>query len=395
MSSNNSVKKIYAFSFFWMFLVVIPVFVPYCQSLGLSMEEFFQLQAIFGIAVMLLEVPTGYICDLWGRRNSLLVGALISGMGFTYLIYARSFFELALYEVVIAVAMSFVSGADISLLYDANAKSSASNTTKSLANMQLASVSGEAIASILGGLLATISFAHTLTANAVTAWIPFLIALTMIEPVSERLSSKSHLSNFKEIGKKVFSSDDPQLRMIFINLVVWGLSTFFAVWIFQRDWNERGIDLAYFGFIWAGYNILTGIVGRLARNLELKWGTPIMVWLTFLTPISGYFVMGLVAGPWGAAAGVLFYFSRGINGVLLKDLMNRRVPGKMRASVNSLQSFFFRMIFAIGGPAVGFSIDRWGVNIALIGLGIVFSLMLILVGLPLIRMVRRNEFANI
>jgi MFS family permease len=377
-----------------MFLVVIPVFVPYCQSLGLSMEEFFQLQAIFGIAVMLLEVPTGYLCDLWGRKNSLLIGAFFSGIGFTYLLIAQNFIELAIYELVIAVAMSFVSGADISLLYDATSKSSPSNTSRSLANMQLASVSGESMASILGGLLATISFGHALVANAITAWIPFGIALTMKEPVAERLSSASHVSNFKEIGKKVFSAEDPQLRMIFVNLVVWGLSTFFAVWIFQRDWNERGIDLAYFGFIWAGYNIFTGVIGRLAKYFELKWGTSTMVWLTFLTPISGYFLLGLVAGPWGAAAGMLFYFSRGINGVLLKDLMNRRVPGKMRASVNSLQSFFFRMIFAIGGPAVGYSIDRWGVEFALLSLGVVFSLMLILVGLPLIKMIRRNEFVN-
>ncbi len=109
-------KKIYIFSFFWMFLVIMPVIVPFFLNLGLSMRQVFQLQAIFGIAVVALEVPSGYLCDLFGRKKALIFGSFISGLGFSYLVFVETFWQLVIFEVVIALALSFVSGADVSLL---------------------------------------------------------------------------------------------------------------------------------------------------------------------------------------------------------------------------------------------------------------------------------------
>jgi MFS family permease len=91
---GSNETKIYIFSFFWMFLVLMPVIVPFFLNLGLSMHQVFKLQAIFGIAVVALEIPTGYLCDLWGRKKTLVVGSFISGLGFTSLLFVQSFFGL-------------------------------------------------------------------------------------------------------------------------------------------------------------------------------------------------------------------------------------------------------------------------------------------------------------
>ena len=55
-----------------MFLVAIPIVVPYWKSHGLSMEEIFWLQAIFSIIVVALEIPSGYISDLLSRKKTLI-----------------------------------------------------------------------------------------------------------------------------------------------------------------------------------------------------------------------------------------------------------------------------------------------------------------------------------
>ena len=49
----------YLFQFFRMFIVVLAVIVPIFQSLGLTMAQIFQTQAIFGITIVALEIPTG------------------------------------------------------------------------------------------------------------------------------------------------------------------------------------------------------------------------------------------------------------------------------------------------------------------------------------------------
>jgi len=368
-----------------MFLVAIPVIVPFFLGLGLTMREVFQLQAIFGIGVVALEIPTGYLCDLWGRKKILLGGSFGSGVGFTRLLFANSFWTLVLFELILAVALSFVSGADVSLLYDSVDKSHRKHGTKSLANMQLASVSGESVASILGGLLVAWSFRHVLIANAIAAWIPFFVALTFHEPGYEKMSGKSHWGNFKQVFHHIFFNHDRILVLTSINLIVWGLSTFFAVWMFQKYWQENNIPLVYFGFIWAVYNISVGLAGKQVHGLEHKIGPIPLIAFLGLAPIAGYLGMGMAGGYVGVALGLLFYFSRGVNQVLLKDAMNWRTPSSFRATANSLQSFFFRLGFAVFGPGVGYVIDRYGMRTALIMLGCVFSVLFVVTLVPLMK----------
>jgi len=381
---SNS-RKIYLFSFFYMFLVTIPVIVPFFLSLGLTMSEVFQLQAIFGICVCALEIPTGYLCDMWGRKNTLVVGSFISGIGFTLLLFANTFWSLAVFEMVLALALSLVSGADVSLLYDSVDKSHRKHGAISLANMQLASVSGESVASVLGGILVAWSFSHVLWANAIAGWIPFFVALTFHEPSYEKMSGKSHWHNFTQVFRHIFFHHDRILVLTSINLIVWGLSTFFAVWMFQKYWQVNGVSLMYFGFIWAAYNISVGLVGKQVHWIETKVGPlPLLVFLG-LSPVIGYFGMGLAGGYLGVTIGLLFYFSRGVTSVLLKDAMNWRTPSSFRATANSLQSFFFRLGFAIFGPGVGYTIDTYGIRVALFTLGSVFAVLFLLTLVPLIR----------
>ena len=46
----------------------MPILIPFLNAKGMSMEQVFQLQAAFALAVLVFEVPSGYIADLWGRN---------------------------------------------------------------------------------------------------------------------------------------------------------------------------------------------------------------------------------------------------------------------------------------------------------------------------------------
>ena len=40
--------------------------------------------------------------------------------------------------------------------------------------------------------------------------------------------------------------------LLFANIVIWGLSTFIAVWLLQPYWRQQSVSLRWFGVLWAG-----------------------------------------------------------------------------------------------------------------------------------------------
>ena len=157
-SVHNNIKTIYWMGFFHSFMVVIPIFVPLLQGYGLSMSQVLQTQAIFALTIALCEVPSGYIADIWGRRRAVVVGSLLNGIGFFSLLWADSFVDFLLYEVILGVGLSLISGADLALLYDTEiyledqAGQEGAGASKSLSKL----IAIEAAASGIAGIFASV-----------------------------------------------------------------------------------------------------------------------------------------------------------------------------------------------------------------------------------------------
>src|SRR5580658_9586103 len=95
---RRNITKIYIYGFFLNFLVMIPILVPYWQSLGLNLRDIFLLQGVFGAALMLFDAPAGYGADLIGRKKVLVIGSVITALGFQILLFGRTFLDFAVME---------------------------------------------------------------------------------------------------------------------------------------------------------------------------------------------------------------------------------------------------------------------------------------------------------
>jgi len=387
---KRNVKAVYAFTFSRMFLIVMPVLITYFISLGFSMQQVFELQVIFGLTVAILEIPSGYLSDMWGRKKVLLLGSFFVGLGFTSMYFADTYIRFVFVQILLGIAISMISGSDISILYDSLLKlgGQRKEKMKAVANNQMAMVGSEALAALLGGYLVLTSYKSVLTGQLIVGWIPLFVCLFLFDPPYRKMEKGRHKENFKKVIRHIFC-DEKLLKLIFINMVIWSLATFVVVWVFQKYWQDIGIDLAYFGFLWAGYNILVGIIGKQVHWLEERVGAiPLLITLSIL-PVIGFFSLGYFGSIIGVIMGLSFQISRGITHVILKDALNWRVDSSFRSTANSIVSLTFRMGFTIIGPIVGYCIDRFGMTNSMYGVGFFFLLGFIFFMLPLLSEVKK------
>lgn len=391
--------KVLILNFFWMFLIVMPVVVPFMESYGLGMTEIYQLQAIFAISVVLLEVPSGYLADLFGRRHSLILAGIFHGAAYTALAQSEGFWGFVVFELLAALGNSFFSGSDVALLYDTQeALGEDSGDSSMLGRKLMWSQVGETVAAPLGGLLILGGITWPAQVNAWVSWIPLLVTLTLVEPPRRKLEHQ-HRENFGRLLKIIFRSESI-LRWTFLSLVCYGLTTLMAVWAFQGYWKSMQVPLVWFGFLWAIYNLTVGMTGRFATGLEKKWGPRAVLLFIAALPITGYGGMALFyQGPetslafmiGGILIGLSFSVSRGLTQVVTKGALNSRVPAELRATANSLSSLGVRIGFAILGPLLGWGFDEKGYfSSLLVAAGVCVSFAL-LVQLPLVAHLKKTR----
>ncbi len=380
-----NIPKLLFMSFFHMFLVIIPVIVPFWQSHGLEMGDVYLLQSIFAISVVILEVPSGYISDLLGRKNSLLVAGIISGTAWLIFVNSETIIGFAAFEVMVSIAVSLISGTDVALIYDSiqQMREKKYNESRILGQKMFYTQVGETIASLLGGILALYSLSLPAQITAIAAWIPFLIALTLYEPPRQKMQRHQHRENFRYIYKSLFKHSR-LLTLIFANLMVYGVATLLVVWAYQGYWKEIGTPLYFFGYLWAGYNLSVALVGKMAHLWEKRLGAPAIILIIGIFPILGYLGMGFFASWIGILCGLLFQICRGLTGVVLRDALNSRVTGDMRATANSISSLGVRLSFAFLGPLLGWLIDHNGYSTGFFVMAGVYFLAFLFVSLPLL-----------
>lgn len=368
------------------------------------MQQVFLLQVVFGVFTLILEVPSGYLADLWGRKNTLILGAVFYALGYVYLYFARSFVDFLGVQVLLGAAMSLSSGTDLALLYawlNHENKTERSLSTRVIANRQLAQVGSESLAALVGGVLVFWSFAQVLQVQMLVAILPLGIALALNEAPYAKMQA-DHRANARTVYQHIFVND-PFLRALFVNQMIWSLSTFIAVWTFQKYWQDLSIPLRWFGVLWAVFNVTVGLVGKRVHAWENRWGSHLLLHGLSGLSLAGFVLMAAVLwgfqtaqitpastsyGLWlalGLLAGLCFQVSRGITGVLMPEAFNWRLPDDFRATANSLSSMAFRLGFAILGPVMGWLIDHQGMAMALGVMALIFGGAYVYSMRPLIR----------
>ena len=135
-------------------MFIIPVLMLFYAAKNVGMGDFFFIQGIANLAVFVLEIPTGYIGDLFSRKNSLILGTIFWILGYLVWIIGNGFIAMLLGELIFASAIAFISGTLEAYLYDLLKKRGKENVFhKKYAKMQMLSDLCQTIAAFSGAFI--------------------------------------------------------------------------------------------------------------------------------------------------------------------------------------------------------------------------------------------------
>lgn len=382
---EKNISRLYLIKISKWFNLVMPVVVLFYQNNGMDMQEVFTLKAIYSVAIVGMEVPSGWMADVWGRKKTLFAGSILGATGFLIYSFSFGFWAFVVAEVILGIGHACVSGADSAMLYDSlKASGKTEQYTKNEGRITSAGNFAEAFAGILGGLLATISLRTPFYFQFVVAAIAIPAAFTLVEP---KIHTIEHIHSLKKIVRNIKNTltHNHNLRISILLSAITGTATLTFAWLVQPYFIAIGLPVEMFGIFWTALNLTVGVSSVFAHRVEIFFGKTYSLYAIIGLISLGYFLSGIFISIWGIAFLFLFYLVRGIASPILKNYINQYAQSETRATILSVRDFIIRIIFAVIGPLLGWMTDNINLESAFILAGVIYLVSAVIVVLPWVK----------
>ena len=382
---------------------------------GLTIFEAMLVNAIYLVAQVVFEIPTGVVADTIGRKASYLIS--IATILVSTLLYVLTttmgwgFTGFAVASVLIGIGFTFQTGAVDAWLVDALDNTGYDQPKdRVFALGQMTSGAGMLAGSLLGGLLGQVNLALPYVLRAVLLLGAFVVVAVLFKDLGFQ-SRPLSASTFGAETRTIFSAGvrygwrDRVVRPLLFVSLVGGVFYMFAFY----SWQPFVLQLLGRNAVWLLGLVQAGIAAvGIAGNALVK---PIMRTgacrrhpgrvLAVASLISALLVLAIGAvgvltkqpGVVPAAIAIVLWLLWGVvfgvAGPVRQGYINENIPSEQRATVLSLDAFFGDVGGGAGQPALG-----WISQQASIAAGWLVGGVILLLTVPLYLWSERAERAK-
>jgi MFS family permease len=341
---------------------------------GLSNLEAFAANAFFTAGMVIFEVPTGIVADMWGRRVSFLLGTVVlAATTFLYVLLWQieaPFWQWAVVSLGLGLGFTFFSGAVEAWLVDAlDATGFDGVLDDVLARGQIVTGVGMLTGAIGGGFIAqAISLGAPFVLRAIILAVMFVVALALMRDVGFTPQSSGRplqeirniASNSIEYGWRV-----PPVKYLMIAAPFSGGVGIYVFYALQPYLLELYGDPEAYGVaglvaaIIAGSQILGGAATPLIRRAFHRRTSALLAAEGIGT--AAVLGIGLIESFAAVVAlivvwGLLFAASMPIRQAFINGL----IPSQQRATILSFDSLMSSSGGVVAQPILGRAADVWG-----------------------------------
>jgi len=334
---------------------------------GLSNVQAFAANAFFTAGMMIFEVPTGVVADIWGRRISYLLGAttlVLSTLLYVYMWQTHApFWGWAIGSIILGLGFTFFSGATEAWLVDALAFTKSKLTLEQvMAKGQIVGGAAMLTGSIAGGFIAqSTNLAVPYVVRSVILGLTFIAAVVWMKDLGFTPDrSRGAMVEMRRVVRESIDAGwkNPPVRWLMLAAFCTGGVNMFAFYALQPYLLQLYGDPGAFGIaglaaaIIAGTQMIAGVfVSRLRGMFSHRTHALIVISLTSTASIA---VLGLTSSFAVAVVAVIVWgltFSMGMP--IRQAYINGIIPSEQRATVLSFDSLMASAGGVISQPALG------------------------------------------
>lgn len=354
-------------------LFFVPVLVLYFRDeIGLSFQAFLITEAAFALTIVLFEVPSGWLSDIWQRKYTLLASDSLWIVGMALLLAADSLAWALAAQCTLGIAFSLSSGTNVALLYDTflamGKQEEFSRTQGRLSGYAFYSVGAS---SLLGGFLYAFNHDLVVWLCVATASLSWLSTSLMIEPPRHKtIIQQNPLADMIRTMKYALR-ENIDVGLIIVFSAALFCATKLIMLSQQPYYVALDIPEGLYGVFYAAGFGLAGLASHLSHRTE-TWCSNFQALVGFwVLALTACFASAIILGPHGVVllmmGGALIY---GAATPRVHGAINQRVASDRRATILSTQSLLVQLSFVPLSLAVGQSFDAFGIRGVLLGLAI-------------------------
>jgi len=354
---------------------VYGIMVLFFLEFGLSFTAIMVLSVAESLSSLVFTLPAGLLADIWSKKKVVIIGKILSIVGFLTYIINPSFLTFLIAEILLSAGNSCISSADTSFLYTKFKHNKQENFYKSF----IAFKNSKTI--IVGAFTttgATILYAIDFYWPFILSVISLLISIFILSKITEEKSDVAlNIDNEKAVKLRIKESiTDIKNNKNLRDLTV--LNGIFIVMLANISYvsgaylQELGMEIIYLGFFFFLTSMIASYVSKKSIILYEKYKSKFYQTLLLFLSLS---IILMSVRNWLLIAMIIILI-RSMSALMMPVLsanINSHIEDKNRTTALSMVGFVYSMLSVVIDPAIGLLMDATSTSIAFLYVGIVFT----------------------
>ncbi len=333
----------------------IPVLALFYIASKVTIEEFALIMGVFALATLLLEIPSGVIADLLGKKKTLIISRSLYLVELFMIAFYDGFWIFLIAKIISGIGVSLSSGTDQALLYDTLKKLKRVSEHKKISgNLQTITSISMALVFIIGAYLFSLNPKLPAILSIPFVGIGFILTFFLEEPYlsSKKLSFKNSITHLKE-GLSYFKNHNYIKYLAFYSVPL--VATISICLSISSAYLEAIlIPISLIGVVAFVGSLLASFASKQTYKWEAIIGERKSFFITQMGILLGVALMSLMIPKIGFIFLLIIQFVSGYFYVFVNHYTNHHIETSHRATMLSIKNMFNNLGIFIMFPTIGY-----------------------------------------